>query len=131
MLGTGSRKESGNYQFSLITSVKTSLKRLTFLALLFSFSLSFSTQLSAQFTNYCIQVDVDNDTNCTYKVFCDENGLGTYDMGTIGPNQSIGIKPSQFHAIIFAVNIETGQRIDLITVSNCGNYRKGGLWIGY
>ena len=43
-------------------------------------------------------------------------------MGTLGTNQSLGIKPSQFHATIFAVNSETGQRIDLITVSNCGDF---------
>ena len=43
-------------------------------------------------------------------------------MGTLAPNQSFGIKPSQFHATIFAVNTQTGERVDLITVSNCGHF---------
>ena len=121
-LGIESRKEFKNYPFSLFAQAKTLPKRLISSVLVLLFFLSFNSQLFAQFTDYCIQVDVDNPTNCTYKIFCDENGHGIYNMGTLGPNQALGIKPSQFHATIFAVNSETGQRIDLITVSDCGNF---------
>ncbi len=122
-LGIGSRKKVRNHQFSLFAAkAKILPKRTIPSVLLLLFFLFFNSQLFAQFTNYCIQVDVDNPTNCIYKIFCDENGHGVYDMGTLGPNQSLDIKPSQFHATIFAVNSETGQRVDLITVSNCGNF---------
>ena len=66
-LAERSSKETQNYQFSLFTQAKTVINRLISSILVLAFFLSFNTQLSAQFTNYCIQVDIDNATNCTFK----------------------------------------------------------------
>jgi len=121
-LAKRSRKGTQNHQFPLFTQAKTIMNRLTSSILVLFFFLSFNSQLSAQFTDYCIQVDIDNATNCTFEVFCDENDQGIYNIGILAPNESFGIKPSQFYATIFAVNTQTGERVDLITVSNCGYF---------